>query len=204
MLITAYHRINAMNMSSKLTSGTKVNAVRTLKILAKGIDIMLFSQHNKSMTNEIELPTLKCLRCGYEWIPRQPKKPKYCARCNSPYWDRLKVKQSGPQRKAEPSWMTKAYELDSGVRVFGKGKIKIENLSIDGPARRTITGKPSKGITSRRPSYIYHDDDRRSENETVYTHTVKEQTETGEWETVHKHTNKFKARRRPKKADEKP
>ena len=40
----------------------------------------------------IELPKLKCLRCGYEWIPRQPKKPQRCAKCNSPYWNKLKSK----------------------------------------------------------------------------------------------------------------
>ena len=68
----------------------------------KGIDIILTSPYNNSMTNEIQLPRLKCLRCGFEWIPRQPKKPKYCARCNSPYWDKHKWKESGPQRKVQP------------------------------------------------------------------------------------------------------
>ena len=36
----------------------------------------------------------KCERCGYEWIPRQEQKPKTCAskKCNSPYWDRKKIK----------------------------------------------------------------------------------------------------------------
>jgi predicted Zn-ribbon and HTH transcriptional regulator len=67
----------------------------------KGIDIILTHPYNKAMTNEIELPTLKCLRCGYEWIPRQRKKPKYCARCNSPYWNKPKWKQSGPRRKVK-------------------------------------------------------------------------------------------------------
>lgn len=61
-------------------------------IMAKGIDIILISPYNHSMNDEIKLPTLKCLRCGYEWIPRQPKKPKYCARCNSPYWNKPKWK----------------------------------------------------------------------------------------------------------------
>jgi len=43
-------------------------------------------------TNYIELPKLRCLRCGYEWIPRQPKRPQRCAGCNSPYWDKPKWK----------------------------------------------------------------------------------------------------------------
>lgn len=39
----------------------------------------------------IKLPTFKCLRCGYEWIPRT-QKPKYCPACNSPYWNKPKWK----------------------------------------------------------------------------------------------------------------
>ena len=61
-------------------------------IVFGGIDTLLTSPYNNGMINEIELPTLKCLRCGHEWIPRQPKKPKYCARCNSPYWNKPKWK----------------------------------------------------------------------------------------------------------------
>jgi len=32
----------------------------------------------------------KCLRCGYEWYPRKPGKPVRCAKCKTPYWDKLK------------------------------------------------------------------------------------------------------------------
>jgi hypothetical protein len=39
-----------------------------------------------------ELPKLKCLRCGHEWIPRRPIKPKVCPKCTSPYWDKPKWK----------------------------------------------------------------------------------------------------------------
>lgn len=37
---------------------------------------------------EITLPILRCLRCGHEWPPREPRLPLRCARCGSPYWDR--------------------------------------------------------------------------------------------------------------------
>jgi len=47
------------------------------------------------------IPAVKCLRCGYEWIPRRFKNPKNCAKCNSPYWNKPKVKQSGPKRLAK-------------------------------------------------------------------------------------------------------
>ncbi|MEM0171614.1 MAG: hypothetical protein QXV57_03535 [Thermoproteota archaeon] len=35
----------------------------------------------------MELPRLKCKRCGHEWYPRKPEKPRICPRCKSPYWD---------------------------------------------------------------------------------------------------------------------
>lgn len=51
------------------------------------------------MTMFIELPTYTCLRCGHRWVPRIPK-PRHCARCNSPYWDRprkLTANKTGKQ-----------------------------------------------------------------------------------------------------------
>ena len=34
-------------------------------------------------------PTLyRCLRCLGSWGSRSAVKPKHCAKCNSPYWDR--------------------------------------------------------------------------------------------------------------------
>ena len=33
---------------------------------------------------------LKCNRCGYEWI--SARNPKYCAKCNSPYWNKKRVR----------------------------------------------------------------------------------------------------------------
>jgi len=40
------------------------------------------------MNEEIELPTLKCKRCGHTWHPHRPQKPKVCPKCASPYWDK--------------------------------------------------------------------------------------------------------------------
>lgn len=34
------------------------------------------------------LAQLRCFRCGYEWFPKSSQKPRKCARCNSPYWDK--------------------------------------------------------------------------------------------------------------------
>ena len=33
---------------------------------------------------------LKCKRCGHQWYPRKPKKPKVCPKCKSPYWNKIK------------------------------------------------------------------------------------------------------------------
>jgi NADH pyrophosphatase NudC (nudix superfamily) len=30
------------------------------------------------------------VRCGHKWWPKSPEKPRTCASCNSPYWDRLR------------------------------------------------------------------------------------------------------------------
>lgn len=36
---------------------------------------------------------LHCLRCDYDWWPRKiGEKPKFCPRCNSPYWDKPRRK----------------------------------------------------------------------------------------------------------------
>ena len=53
------------------------------------------------MNRELNILTLKCLRCGHEWIPNRPIEPKVCPKCNSPYWNKVKWKQSGPQRKSQ-------------------------------------------------------------------------------------------------------
>jgi len=34
----------------------------------------------------------RCERCGYEWQP-QGEDPIKCAKCNSPYWNRKKVRK---------------------------------------------------------------------------------------------------------------
>lgn len=37
-----------------------------------------------------------CLRCGNTWWPRQLTKPRRCARCKSPYWDRPRQVKPAP------------------------------------------------------------------------------------------------------------
>jgi hypothetical protein len=33
-----------------------------------------------------------CLRCSYHWMPYGGKRPRRCARCQSPYWDQPRTK----------------------------------------------------------------------------------------------------------------
>ena len=41
-----------------------------------------------------QLPEYVCLRCGGQWRPRSVEGPKTCPKCNSPYWDRERMKVS--------------------------------------------------------------------------------------------------------------
>lgn len=38
-------------------------------------------------TPKTRFTVLKCNRCGYEWLPKTQELPKFCAQCNSPYWN---------------------------------------------------------------------------------------------------------------------
>lgn len=37
--------------------------------------------------NDIEIPRMKCLRCGHKWFLRRARKPTICPKCKSRYWD---------------------------------------------------------------------------------------------------------------------
>ena len=39
------------------------------------------------------LPSLHCKRCKHTWFPRSLKKPKVCPKCNSPYWNKERIKK---------------------------------------------------------------------------------------------------------------
>ena len=43
------------------------------------------------MTNKMNLPTLKCLRCGYEWVPRPLNDPRHCPKCSFHHWNSQKL-----------------------------------------------------------------------------------------------------------------
>jgi Zn finger protein HypA/HybF involved in hydrogenase expression len=37
----------------------------------------------------IEIVGCRCMRCNHTWVPRG-KKPRFCPKCKSPYWDKQK------------------------------------------------------------------------------------------------------------------
>ena len=40
----------------------------------------------------MQVPTLKCNRCNHSWHPRSSNEPKNCPKCNSPYWNKDRVR----------------------------------------------------------------------------------------------------------------
>lgn len=83
------------------------------------------------MTNEIQLPKFKCLRCGYEWIPRTPK-PQRCPKCNSPYWNK-------------PKWKG-VWKFALGDRVVANEKAPGDYESLCGTVVERGPGKVEYGV----------------------------------------------------------
>jgi protein-arginine kinase activator protein McsA len=54
----------------------------------------------------MEGDTLTCKRCKSTWVQRGTKKPKTCAKCNTPYWEKeitpywQKIREQNKLRKA--------------------------------------------------------------------------------------------------------
>jgi len=46
---------------------------------------------------KVELPRLKCLRCGHEWIPQQ-EEVTICPKCKTKHWDIPKTDRRGKRR----------------------------------------------------------------------------------------------------------
>ena len=45
----------------------------------------------------MKIPTLSCKRCLHTWFPRHVELPVKCPKCQSPYWNKERIK-----RKAKP------------------------------------------------------------------------------------------------------
>lgn len=51
----------------------------------------------------MNIPTLRCLRCGHEWYPRSSELPGTCPKCKSPYWDKERKRLSPVSEHGESS-----------------------------------------------------------------------------------------------------
>ena len=47
---------------------------------------------------KVDIPRLKCLRCGHEWIPHQ-EEVNMCPKCKTKHWYKLKLDRRGKGRK---------------------------------------------------------------------------------------------------------
>ena len=45
----------------------------------------------RGLLMEVTVNEVKCLRCGYGWVPRKPD-VRICPRCKSAWWDKIKIK----------------------------------------------------------------------------------------------------------------
>ena len=63
----------------------------------------------------IELPTLRCQRCGHTWHPRHTEPPLRCPKCGSPYWDKPRRQPAGAQEEKEMDTSECQSCLESGI-----------------------------------------------------------------------------------------
>lgn len=52
------------------------------------------------MAKKVRLPKVTCLRCSWTWVPRV-ERPKWCPKCNSPYWNKSRERESMPKAKPQ-------------------------------------------------------------------------------------------------------
>jgi predicted Zn-ribbon and HTH transcriptional regulator len=86
---------NISDANEKITQYKKLVSQLQAKLKEKQdfIDkVILGTNPNDYRRNQIILSTLKCLRCGHDWIPRRRAAPKVCPNCKSPYWNKTKWK----------------------------------------------------------------------------------------------------------------
>ncbi len=61
--------------------------------------MMLGEREREVAVKQNVFDSVKCLRCGWRWIPRKPEQPRWCPACNSPYWNRKRVRRGAPKAK---------------------------------------------------------------------------------------------------------
>ena len=72
------------------------NILTDIKFLLTGVGILFLHYISrgirKLMKTKINKYSLKCLRCGKEWIPRK-EDVRMCPKCKSPYFDTPRIEK---------------------------------------------------------------------------------------------------------------
>ena len=88
------------------------------------------ANQTSSVTRAVTLA--RCLRCGFEWLPRV-EKPAQCARCRSTLWNVPRAQQlpgkPAPTRKGKPRG--RAFVPDDPRHSSKIDKINADNLQVD-------------------------------------------------------------------------
>ncbi|MBU0959782.1 MAG: hydrogenase maturation nickel metallochaperone HypA [Nanoarchaeota archaeon] len=50
-----------------------------------------------------KIQTIKCLRCGHEWVPRKIE-IRYCPKCKSAYFDKEPEQREGRKNSEKNKW----------------------------------------------------------------------------------------------------
>jgi ATP-dependent Zn protease len=119
------------------------------------------------MTDELTLPTLKCLRCSHTWYPRNPRLPKVCPSCKSPYWNKErekrwaieKAKGTKGKKVKEVTWEgnpTALHEAGHAVFAYASGFLRPTHIEItpDGQGFVDCNDPPDKESLNTGPVII--------------------------------------------------
>ena len=80
-------------------NGTIINIAETSTLVKVDWEKSEPSWIDARVLIKLENNNLSCNRCGHIWFPRSTNKPKWCPKCNSPYWDKLRRKDTARRNR---------------------------------------------------------------------------------------------------------
>lgn len=90
----------------------------------------------RSKSNSEERKTLHCIRCGATWKQRFPDRlPSVCAKCNSVYWNRPRVRNLETQNCGNCSF----WDTNNNENGYCKSKDRINRYGLMDCGNRTDT-----------------------------------------------------------------
>ncbi len=92
ILLPAYHKCRAFE---KGKNEGKISESEFMEAFRQTLEdaLLKIGAPELNAPRKMEMPVLKCLRCGHRWYPRKEKLPKICGKCKSPYWNRKRTKR---------------------------------------------------------------------------------------------------------------